>query len=510
MNDKFRRRSREVAQLTFDAPGEQRPKRRLFARGRGILPFAVVAALVGSLGFKNRRLRDWSATAVPAVRPSTPHPRTLTTFDSSQPSEPSGPGGGSLAVIFLTVFIDLLGFGIVLPLLPIYAQEFSSGVTDWQIGLLMASFSAMQFLFAPVWGRLSDQVGRRPVLMVGLASSVVCYTLFGIATVMGSLTLLFISRIGAGIAGATISTAQAYIADTTTLAGRAKGMALVGAAFGLGFTLGPLFGYLAVPSGTGDPGPGPGYAAAGLSAIALALAWFKLPESRRSGAVPGEHRLFDSSAWRVALSSPSVGLLILALFVCVLSFANFESTLSLLLYREKKGRFGFDFQQVCLTYALIGLVLSIAQGFLVRRLTTFVSEPVLAAFGTAFEVAGFVLMARASNSGSVPMLFDALVVVVCGFALLMPALNSLISRRSDPRRQGAVLGVAQSTSALARILGPVMGISLLAREMDGQTYFDSPLPYWTAAGMMLLGMAVLFVATNRGQDYAALPQSPAD
>src|SRR5690606_13404102 len=127
------------------------------------------------------------------------------------------------------------------------------------IGLLMASFSAMQFLFAPLWGRLSDRIGRRPVLLIGLAGSVVFYTLFGIATVMKNLALLFVARIGAGVAGATIPTAQAYIADTTSLETRAKGMALIGAAFGLGFTFGPLFGYLAVPSGQGDPGPGPGY-----------------------------------------------------------------------------------------------------------------------------------------------------------------------------------------------------------------------------------------------------------
>ena len=166
------------------------------------------------------------------------------------------PRKASLLVIFLTVFIDLLGFGMVLPLLPIYAKDFarqldlSEGHTQvgLLIGLLMSSFSLMQFIFAPLWGRLSDRVGRRPVLMVGLAGSVVFYSLFGIATVYRSLPLLFVSRIGAGIAGATISTAQAYIADATSLENRAKGMALIGAAFGLGFTFGPLFGSLALPS----------------------------------------------------------------------------------------------------------------------------------------------------------------------------------------------------------------------------------------------------------------------
>jgi DHA1 family tetracycline resistance protein-like MFS transporter len=146
---------------------------------------------------------------------------------------PRPPGRGSLLVIFLTVFIDLLGFGLVLPLLPLYGRQFAVDHSGLTLGLLMASFSAMQFVFAPLWGRLSDRIGRRPVLLVGLAGAVVFYTLFGLATVWESLVGLFIARIGAGIAGATIPTAQAYIADSTTLEGRVKGMALIGAAFGL-------------------------------------------------------------------------------------------------------------------------------------------------------------------------------------------------------------------------------------------------------------------------------------
>src|SRR5688572_30726424 len=188
----------------------------------------------------------------------------------------------SLLVIFLTVFIDLLGFGMVLPLLPIYAKTFDVEQEGWEIGLLMSSFSAMTFIFAPLWGRASDRIGRRPVLIVGLIGSVGFYILFGIATVLQSMTLLFIARIGAGIAGATIPAAQAYIADVTSLENRAKGMALIGAAFGLGFTFGPLLGAAAlIFSSESDIGasPWPGYAAAVLSGIALLLAIFLLPES---------------------------------------------------------------------------------------------------------------------------------------------------------------------------------------------------------------------------------------
>ena len=155
--------------------------------------------------------------------------------------------------MFLVVFIDLLGFGIVLPLLPRFGDELLQGqlqlsdaVAGMLLGLLMSSFSAMQFLFSPVWGRISDRIGRRPVLMIGLAGSTIFYGLFGIATMLKSMPLLFASRIGAGVAGATIATAQAYIADSTTLQNRTKGMALIGAAFGLGFTFGPLLGAAAV------------------------------------------------------------------------------------------------------------------------------------------------------------------------------------------------------------------------------------------------------------------------
>src|SRR4051812_48954087 len=192
------------------------------------------------------------------------------------------PSRGSLLVIFLTVFIDLLGFGMVLPLLPIYANTFGVKEKGLEIGLLMASFSAMTFIFAPLWGRASDRVGRRPVLIVGLIGSVGVYLLFGIATGFQSMALLFVARICAGIAGATIPAAQAYIADVTTLQNRAKGMALIGAAFGLGFTFGPLLGAAALLFSTdADVGasPWPGYAAAMLSGVALLLAIFLLPES---------------------------------------------------------------------------------------------------------------------------------------------------------------------------------------------------------------------------------------
>jgi MFS family permease len=417
---------------------------------------------------------------------------------------PDNPRHGSLLVVFLTVFIDLLGFGIVLPLLPIYAEQFADRFTPaqmgWMIGLLMSSFSAMQFLFAPLWGRLSDRIGRRPVLMIGLAGSVVFYALFGVASVLESLTLLFVTRIGAGIAGATIPTAQAYIADTTSLEGRTKGMALIGAAFGIGFTFGPLFGYLAVPTRGTAPGPGPGYAAAALSCFALALAYFKLPESLdRSQAArretdPHRRQWLQFTAVSDALRTPSVGLLLLASFVCVFSFANFESTLSRILFNEE-GVFHYSFRQVCLTFAYIGFMLTLVQGGIVRRLSGRVADTALAATGAVVLMGGLAMLAQVTAYGTLTFLLVALGVAVSGFALMTPALNALISRRSDPARQGGILGVAQSASSLARIVGPVAGNRLFEVRPSA--------PLWLAVGLMGVGVVLVLVAAGRGRDYQA-------
>lgn len=408
------------------------------------------------------------------------------------------PRKGSLLVIFLTVFIDLLGFGIVIPLLPIYADDLALDESGWQLGALMASFSVMQFFCAPLWGRLSDRIGRRPVLMVGLASSVFFYAMFGISTVAQNFWLLLISRIGAGMAGATISTAQAYIADTTTLEKRPRGMALIGMAFGLGFTFGPLLGFLAAPDRTSEPGPWPGYVAAGLSAIALVLAIFLLPESKHAGSEKAGHKIFDLARFRQAMSVPSVALVLLAIFVCIFSFANFETTLSLLIYggdRLPDSPFAFSRRTVCLTFAYIGFTLALVQGGIVRRLAGRVDEGKLAATGALAEVIGFGLLIAAAAIGSVGLLFGALTVIVAGFSFMQPNLNSLLSRRSDPERQGLMLGVGQSVSSLARIVGSAFGIPLLKFQLSA--------PYILAAGLMLLGMAVVTIASRRGRDFVA-------
>ena len=457
---------------------------------------------------------DVAARWVPAIR--------LTTSSLTNGCMNKSPRHGSLLVIFLTVFIDLLGFGMVLPLLPIYAKQFATDESGVSLGLLMASFSAMQFIFAPLWGRLSDRIGRRPVLMVGLAGSVVFYSLFGIATVLQSLPLLFVARIGAGVAGATISTAHAYIADSTSLQNRPKGMALIGLAFGLGFTVGPLFGALALPweeitRPSFDPsaivdastatsvtpehielGPWPGYAAAMLSGVALLLAIFVLPESLHPGSESAARRRFNKTAIHEAVSVPSIGLLLLAMFIVVFSFSNLETTLSLILKGQPgiETPFRLSVRDVLLTFAFIGLVLAVVQGGLVRPLSGRVSEVALASVGSLLEIVSFVwiIFILRSPHPSMPAVYGMLALCTAGFAFITPSLNSLLSRRSDPAKQGAILGLGQSVSSLARIVGSGLGIPLLMQSVL--------LPYMVAGGLMVVGLLLVLLAGASGKDYA--------
>lgn len=446
----------------------------------------------------------------PKIPPQVPPPTVSEQNASESPetAEPQAPAPagdesrrasrGSLLVIFLTVFIDLLGFGIVLPLLPIYARSFAVDESGWEIALLMASFSIMQFLVAPFWGRLSDRIGRRPVLMVGLSGSVVFYTLFGIATVRESMALLFVSRIGAGIAGATISTAHAYIADVTPHKERTRGMALIGAAFGLGFTFGPLFGFFALIGSPDKPGPGPGYAAAALSLVALLMAIFLLPESLNPQRKPQKRTWMTFTALTDAIGIPSIGLLLATTFICVVAFGSFESTLSLLLKDEQSGM-AFNLREVLLTFTYIGLTLALVQGGIVRPLARRINEPVLASSGTLIMMAGLALLALAQQTQRNDVLYVALAVCVAGFAFITPSLNSLISRRSDPGKQGGILGLTQSISSLGRIVGPLVGIPLF--------YQDVLLPMWAGIGLLGLALVLVLIAAPRGRDYPAEAES---
>lgn len=416
----------------------------------------------------------------------------------SAASEP--PRRGALLVIFLTVFIDLLGFGIVLPLLPLYGDQFATDPGGWQIGALMASYSLMQFLFSPIWGGLSDRIGRRPVILVGIAGSVVFYSLFAVAASYRSLAGLFIARIGAGICGATVSTAQAYIADTTTREDRTRGMALIGMAFGMGFTFGPLFALFAIIGpGKDELGAGPGIAAAALSAVALVFAIFLLPESRRHSANSG-HRApwWKGEVWRTVWALPSLRHLVLAFATYIFAFALFETSLSLLVRGPRDAPtspFHFTLEQVCLMFASIGFLAALVQGGVVRPLSRRVSNQRLALAGTAIEIAGFAVLAAAIGRSSMSLLVVSFLLIVGGSACLQPSLYSLLSRWTDPERQGQVLGAAQSASAISRILGAALGVPLFKLQVT--------LPYWTSMGLMVIAGALLWRACQTGRDHSA-------
>jgi MFS transporter, DHA1 family, tetracycline resistance protein len=401
-----------------------------------------------------------------------------------------------LAIIFVTVFIDLLGFGIVLPLLPRYADAF--GASHLQLGLLMASFSAMQLVFAPVWGGISDRIGRRPVLLIGLAGSTISYAMFGYVTTLGAtgtmlglavLPWLFITRIGAGIAGATIPTAQAYIADCTSRENRTKGMALIGAAFGIGFTFGPLIGAAFVSDEVnGAPSPMAGYVAAILSGCAFLWALARLPESLKQGESDkaGKFHLKHIGA---AFGDAAIGMVLLTIFVTTCAFAQFESTLSLL-----TEALGESDQDNFLIFAYVGLILTLSQGFIVRRLSTKLEPKLLALGGTAVMIVGLLLIGFAGKNGSVSQLFMVLPIAVVGFSAVTPSLQALLSLRTATENQGEMLGLGQSMSALARIAGPIIGM-----RMFDETHVEWP--YWTGAAMM--GVGLVLVALQRGGQGSA-------
>jgi multidrug resistance protein len=376
-----------------------------------------------------------------------------------------------VTIVFLTVFIDLLGFGIIIPLLPFYAETF--GASALMVGLLNTSFSLMQFLFAPFWGRLSDRIGRRPVILIGLAGSGVSYLLFGLAT---SLTLLFAARIAAGIAGANIPTAQAYMADVTTPENRAKGMGLVGAAFGLGFIFGPAIGGFLSQWGYATPS----FFASALSFANLAAAWFLLPESRPAetrGAARREPRI---ASLRRAVSRQGIPAVLAIYFVVITAFSSFELNFSL--YSEH--RFGFDSTSIGYVFAFIGATLAVVQGLLVGRVVPLAGERRVIRSAIAVLAAGLAMVPMA---GSVPVLVAACGLLALGMGFNTPSITSLISRLSRPDEQGGMLGLSQSVASLARIIGPAWG-GFLYDE------FGRTSPFFSASAMLCVAW-VLSVAT---------------
>ena len=397
----------------------------------------------------------------------------------STPPRAAGASDGSRPILFLTVFIHLLGFGIIIPLLPYYAETYgASGLT---VGLLTTSFSLMQFLFAPLWGRLSDRIGRRPVLIGSLLVTGVSYVAFATA---GSLLMLFASRMLAGAAGAVISTAQAYVADTTSQAERTKGMGLIGAAFGMGFIFGPAIGGSLSHWGFAAPA----YAAAALASIAAVFAYFRLRESlpREVRAQRAARPHLPGVTMLGVLRRPRIGPVLVTFFVATLCFAGMEAVLALFCERT----YGLGPSHIGYLLAYVGIVAATLQAGFVGKLAKRFGERTLARAGLVMIGAGFVA------SGLAPpfaIFLVAMGAVAVGSGLSNPSLSGLVSIATPPEEQGGILGFYQSLGSLGRAVGPFLG---------GLTFdhLGPGAPLWLAGAV--LGGLVLYAARLPARERA--------
>jgi len=372
-------------------------------------------------------------------------PHSATTERQLTRAEVRGPGSVALGLVLVTVFVDLVGFGIILPLLPFYAT--SMGASPLDVGLIMASYSLMQLLFSPVWGSLSDRYGRRPILIFGLFGSAISYVIFGLASTIG---VLLISRLIGGVMGANVPVAQAIIADSTSPARRARGMGMLGAAFGLGFIFGPAIG------GTLSHWWGysaPGFAAAAVTGINAVAALFFLPES-----LPRDRRVRGRTGWgalvdrlkasRRVARLPHLRQPITVLMLMTWGFAGFTVTFPLFLDKP----LGLSAVYAGGFFAYVGLVSAIIQGRFIGPLVERHGERKVAGAGGAMLAAGFGTLAAFPALGAV---FVALALVGLGWGCVIPSLQSIVSRRAPRSEQGEVLGVNQSAASAGRVLGPV-------------------------------------------------------
>jgi MFS family permease len=371
----------------------------------------------------------------------------------------------ALGLMFLTVFIDLIGFGIILPLLPQYAKQF--GADGLTVGLLLMSYSLMQFFFAPMWGRLSDKIGRRPVLMISLTASAVGYTIWGFAN---TLELLFLSRLVAGFGNANLAVAQAYISDVTPEEFRSRGMGMIGAAFGLGFVLGPAIAGIAIVCGV-HPNI-LGFIAASFSIIDLIFTGFCLPEpeNRRDNALTP----FSNGAgfFFRTLTNNNFGLCLLIMFISTFAFANMETTLVLLTNKY----YNFSMLQNSYLFTGLGLIMALIQGGLIRRIGPKFPDAVLITAGTALITVGLLLTPATHNF---LVLCAGLLLMATGSGINNPSNSSLLSKLCPKEETGGVMGIGQSMSTLGRILGPVAGGYLFDAMGPGS-------PYWLAAVCTLI------------------------
>ena len=398
-----------------------------------------------------------------------------------------------LVIIFVTVFIDLIGFGMVIPILPFYAETPPYNATPFEIGLLFSIYSWMQFFFSPILGRLSDRYGRRPILFISLMGSAVGYFVIGFAE---TLALVFVGRIIGGITGANISTAQAYIADVTTKENRAKGMGLFGAIFGLGFILGPAIAGVLSKYGVHVPF----YFAAVLSFVNAVALYFVLPESITPGA-PHEERKGRLAELVESLREREFGIVNLVYFLLVTAFSIM--TYAFVLYTAY--RYGYNAEQNGYLFAYVGAVAIIGQGFLFGRLVKVVGEAKLTVLG-CLMMAGSLLVFPflGPAAGGLTALLAVTTVLSIGNAFASPSLTSLASKISPEDRQGTSLGIMQSGASLARAIGPMIGGVLLNDAMDRVSDATVLRTFAAASAIMFVAMLVSIFAARVMRGHSAV------
>ncbi|HVT89102.1 MAG TPA: MFS transporter [Tepidisphaeraceae bacterium] len=402
-----------------------------------------------------------------------------TALDDIQTDPPAAPKG-AVFTIFLIVAIDLLGVGLIIPLLPFYAKHYDA--SPLQVELLFSVYSLCQFIAAPILGLISDRFGRRPVLILSQIGSVLGYILLGWATdypwanPMLGLTMIYISRVIDGLSGGNISTAQAYIADVTTSENRARSMGLLGAAFGLGFAFGPAIGGAL---GHFDPS-WPAYTAAAFSAVAAILTFVKLKESRI-------HRPAEAEAWLhpgnfvPILKKPVLLQLLLIWFVSMAAYMMMDASAAMFL----NDVFGFKELQVGLYFMFIGIIIAIVQGGVIRKLDRKYSEWSLAAIGVLCVSIGAFSTLTTAWKPLLWLLGLGGIVHAGGRSLQQPTISSLVSKHAGKDEQGATMGLFQGLGSLARTIGPVIG----GIAYQGASKVEPTRPYITAS-VLLLGTTI--------------------
>lgn len=381
---------------------------------------------------------------------------------------------GNVALIFLVVLIDLIGFGIIIPILPRYSET-HFGANELQIGILIASFSFFQLLSSPLLGRLSDRIGRKPVITFSLFVSSISYLIFAFAP---NYWVALLSRSISGIGGGSISAAQAYIADVTESSDRTKGMGILGMAFGLGFVLGPFIGGMLAEWGYIVPN----LSASFFSFIALILTRLFLEESLKT---KSEFKIkasdilstFKSSRFQKAFSNVYVGRFLLIFFIITFSIANTYGVIPIFAYRYLH----FSDREIGYIYAVIGIIGVIFQGYLIGKLSRIISEKFLILVGMLLMCSGLALIPFSTEL--VYLMWLLVVIVSIGLALINPTILSFISKLTSSKEQGEILGVNQSMGSLGRVIGPIWG---------GFSFnvFSYGAPFWTASIFTLIALLI--------------------